>query len=117
MARIFGPEWKYLTADGDLNFHGAVKKYFEIINTDVLEYIKDIYHRTYLNIIFPLISQDDALIDFDYDHIDRILKLIQNERGLLDQTIKRLTQGRCRFRKRYDIGSGCRKTLLSLQCL
>ena len=88
MTRAFGPDWKYLTADGDLNFHGSVKKYFEIINKDVLEYIKDIYYRTYLNIIFPLISQDVALIDFDYDHIDRILKLIQNERGLLDQTIK-----------------------------
>ena len=88
MNRIFGPEWLYSTSTGDMNFHGAVKKYFELINKDVKEYIKDNYYTCYINIIFPLVRQDLALIDYSYDYIDKILEVIKNERDLLDQTIK-----------------------------
>ena len=29
MSRIFGPEWNYFTSNRDVNFHGAVKMFFE----------------------------------------------------------------------------------------
>lgn len=88
MIRLFGPEWRYVTINGDVNFHGAVKKYFELINKDVKEYIKDNYYTCYNNIIFPLVNQDLAIVNYDYDYIAKILDVIKSERDLLDQTIK-----------------------------
>ena len=88
MSRIFGPEWNYFTSNRDVNFHGAVKMFFEQINTDVKEYIKDNYYRCYINIIFPMVRQDIALIDYSYDYLEKILDQIKNDRDLLDQTIK-----------------------------
>ena len=46
MSRIFGPEWNYFTSNRDVNFHGAVKMFFEQINTSVKEYIKDTHGQT-----------------------------------------------------------------------
>ena len=88
MSRIFGPEWNYFTSNRDVNFHGAVKMFFEQINTSVKEYIKDNYYRCYINIIFPMVRQDIALIDYSYDYLEKILYQIKNDRDLLDQTIK-----------------------------
>ena len=85
---IFPASFHYETPMREMNFLGAVKRYFESINIDNNENTKYEYFRTYKNIIFPAINPGIPVKEYSDRMINNLIESLQSQRYLLDSTIR-----------------------------
>ena len=85
--RVFDPKYPKYTPHQNLNFVGAVKRYFDFINQDNKESTNDAYMDFYNNNIFPYVNYGKPVESFDIDYVDDLIKKIQEKNEYRDSTI------------------------------
>ena len=64
MANFFGPNYRYATASNELNFMGAVKKYFDEFTFNCNEDTKRSFFLDCTKRIFPLINANKNISSY-----------------------------------------------------
>lgn len=77
-----------VTPRGNMNFIGAVRRYFDDINGKNLEKTNDTYIDYYNNNIFPFINYGKALDDYDIEYVEDLLNLIQDKNEYKESTMR-----------------------------
>lgn len=88
MANFFEPNWRYKTANNEINLLGAVEKYFDAFTSNCNEDTKRSYFLDYSKRIFPLVNQNKSMTSYTKDDIEDLCELIQNTLNYNDSTLK-----------------------------
>ena len=87
ITEAFSPIFHSLTPNKDLNFVGAVIRYFDKFTHGVSDETKNTYIRDYNNRVFPVINPGKPVSEYDEQYINELLSLIQKTNSYDDMTI------------------------------
>ena len=87
ITETFNPMYQTCTPKGDLNFIGAVIRYFEKYTHNCSDETKNTYIRDYNERIFPIIKPGIPVTEYDESAINSLLEILRRNYAYSDATI------------------------------
>lgn len=84
----FNLKYETKTPKGEMNFIGAVRKYFDIYTKNVLLKTKEEYIRRYNEVIFPYVNPARPASIYHDDQINELLDLIRENSPYTEESVK-----------------------------
>lgn len=85
---LFDIKYETKTPKGEMNFIGAVRKYFDIYTKNVLSQTKEEYIRRYNESIFPFVNPSRPASSYNDDQISELLDLIRENSHYSLESVK-----------------------------